>query len=242
MTEKKTVKLYGGQVKVDFYPNSHQYKIDGQRVPSVTSALSCIAKPGLVYWSANVACQYLINILNNNSSITPQDIEIAHKQHLAKKEEAATSGTMVHEWAEGYIKGAKPTFPEDQEVMNGVSAFLQWVDQHNVKFISSERFVYSLSRNYVGQMDAEAEIDGKLCVIDFKTSKGIYKEMLYQTAAYQKAAEEEGSRYTGGRWIVRFDKETGEFEAKQFDDLESDYNAFLAALTLKKREEELKEL
>lgn len=241
MTKKKTVYLYNKQIKIDFYPDSHQYKKDGQRIPSVTTALSCIAKPGLVYWSANVTCEYLANILNTGAPITAQDIETARKQHLAKKEEAATSGTLVHKWAEDYIKGAQPDLPEDPEVMNGVSAFLRWVDEHNVKFISSERFVYSLIHNYVGQMDAEAEIDGKVCVIDFKTSKGIYKEMLYQTAAYQKAAEEEGSKYTGDRWIVRFDKETGEFEAEQFDDLEEDYKAFLSALTLKRREQALKD-
>ena len=141
---------------------------------------------------------------------------------------------MVHEWAENFVKGNKPEVPTDEKVLNGVSAFLDWAKKNEVRFVSSERVVYSKKHNFIGMMDAEAEIDGKLCVVDFKTSSGLYPEHSVQTAAYQLAAEEEGSQYSGERWVARFDKETGEFEAKQCHNYENDNEVFLSLLKVKK--------
>ena len=90
-------------------------------------------------------------------------------------------------------------------------------------------------------MDAEAIIDGKKCVIDFKTSKGVYNEMVYQVSAYQSAVEEEtGEKYTGNKWIVQFNKENGEFHAYSYKEQEKDFKAFLACMELVNRDKELK--
>jgi hypothetical protein len=234
-TEIIAKELYGGEVKINFYPNSHRYKLEGSKtyLVGVTTALGMIAKPQLIGWAARMATEYIQEAHEDGRSMTEELFEAAKNAHRRKKEEAGASGSLVHEWAENYIKTGADELPEDGNVLNGVLAFLKWVKAHKVKFTSSERIVYSRKHGYVGTLDAEAEIDGKLCVIDFKTSSGIYPEMHLQTAAYQKAAEEEGSEYTGHRWIVRFDKTTGEFEAVQAKEIRGAFKAFKAALALK---------
>lgn len=179
-----------------------------------------------------MTADYIKERIEAGSVIDLDTVELSRKAHQNIKEEAATSGKLVHQWAENFIKGVKQDLPNDDQAKNGIMAFLDWVEQHKVKFVSSERLVYSRQYNFCGHMDAEALIDGKLCVIDFKTSKGIYPEMLLQTAAYQMAAQEEGSVYDETRYIARFDKETGLFEVKEARNVENDYKAFLAALNL----------
>ena len=89
-------------------------------------------------------------------------------------------------------------------------------------------------------MDAEAIIKKKLCVIDFKTSSGIYPEMRFQVAAYQAAAEEEsGKEYLGNKYLVRFDKKTGDFDPHEFAEQDRDFKAFLNCLDLRRRLKEL---
>lgn len=263
--QTREVSLYKGKLNIIFHysdvnPKIHHYTINGEKITSVTAALGMIGKPQLLYWAVNLACDHIKGALDRGEQITYPMIEAARGMHQTESAEAAEIGTLVHAWAQSFINGENPQLPDqdtDPLVMNGVSAFIDWVDKHKVKFKSTERIVYSKKYNYVGTMDAEAVIDGKLSVLEFKTSKRpycpqckkseqascrhnvVYPEWRYQAAAYQRAAQEEGSKYNGHRYIIRFDKEDGHFEATRAQDIMQDYYAFLAALTLKKRQAEL---
>ena len=96
--------------------------------------------------------------------------------------------------------------PEIKQVQVGVNAFLDWEKEYKVKFISSERIVYSKKYDFIGRMDIEAKIDKDLCLIDLKSSNGLYNAVNLQTAAYVKADEEESGREYKGRWAVRLAK------------------------------------
>jgi hypothetical protein len=90
-----------------------------------------------------------------------------------------------------------------------VNSFLAWVDEHKVKWLSTERVVYSLKYDYLGQMDFEAIIDGDHCMGDFKSSNGLYNAVRMQTAAYAMAdTEERGKKFKGytGRYALRLSK------------------------------------
>ena len=263
--QTKEVSLYKGKLNIAFHwsdvnPKIHHYTLNDKKLISVTGALGMIGKPQLLYWAVNLACDHLKEALDNGQPITYAMIEAAREMHGVKSAEAAEIGTRVHAWAQSFINGENPQLPDpdtDPLVMNGISAFMDWVDKHKVKFKSTERIVYSKKYGYVGTMDAEAIIDGKLSVLEFKTSKRpkcphckkdeqvscrhnvVYPEWRYQSAAYQRAAQEEGSKYNGHRYIIRFDKEDGHFEATRVQDIMQDYYAFLGALTLKKRQDEL---
>ena len=52
-------KMYGGNVELVFNPLKHQYTVDDEVVVSVTTALGVLSKPALIYWSANMAAEYV---------------------------------------------------------------------------------------------------------------------------------------------------------------------------------------
>lgn len=243
----KVFKLYKNSVEIEFYETKHWYKHRGERktIISVTGAVGMVDKSTpLIIWAIKLTNAFLKEALLTAKPITSDIIDEACKQHQIRKEEAASKGSEVHKWAEQYILGKNPEFPTDEKVLNGVTAFLSWVKDHNVKFKESERMIYSKKHDYVGTLDAIAVIGGKTSLIDFKTSNGVYNTMHYQVAGYQLAYEEEtGKKLTGPRYIIRFDKDTGDFHVHNLDEDSGAYKkdglAFLAALTLKKREKEL---
>ena len=256
MTDRELHYLYNKEICIAFYPNSHRYKREGQAnyLMGVTSITGQLDKPGLIYWAVGLARDYLLDRLDQGLPIDRESIAYASMQHKQAKEKAATLGSAVHLWIEQWTKGENPAIPQypfdeftEEEVgkiVSGIMAFLKWVQEHNVKIIHAEKMVYSKKHGFVGTLDAIAEVDGKKCVIDYKTSKGIYTEMRYQTVAYKKAYEEEmGSSIIGGRWIIRLDKETGDFQAVflPVSDDDPDYKAFLGLLEIKKRGKQLAE-
>lgn len=245
------MKLYKGEIDLQFDEEFHKFTVNGKPVKSVTYFLNVIDKSSaLIYWAVNLMKDYLIinleKLLEDNvGDETLKLIEAASQQHRIKKETAGNIGTEVHRWIEVFIKDTegvgKHPLPKDPKVYNGVSAFLKWVDEHKVKFISSEKQIYSKKYHYAGIMDAEAKIGGKTCVIDFKTSSGIYPAHRFQAAAYQAAMEEmTGREYTGDKWIIKLGKKDGEFEAHQFGNQKEDFKAFLAAKELTERLDNLK--
>ena len=252
MPKPTTQNLYGGSVVAELTTRMwgdkeiQKYKVtdSGSEVADlirVTEALGVINKPALIPWAAKMTTRYLADYMGQ--PITSELLDEARKNFRNIRDEAADLGTAVHNWIESYIKKGVKDLPDDERILNGITAFLRWTKENDVQFISSERMVYSREHHYIGTMDAEAIVNGNRCVMDWKTSKGIWNEMRYQVAAYQIAAIEEGSEYAGPRWIIRFDKGTSEFEAHELplEDLSFDMEAFLAALTLKRRELKLKQ-
>lgn len=247
----QTAELYNGKIIIDFYESSHKYEIRGtkKRLLSVTAATGIIDKSRpLIIWATRLAEDYLCEYLKNGKEITEETIGEACKLHQVKKQEAATIGSSVHEWAEQYIKSSvkgrkELEMPKDEKVLNGVIAFLKWVEEHKIKFLDSEKLVYSKKHDYVGLMDCKFTMGSEKHKIvhcgDFKTSKALYNEYRYQVAAYQEADAEESGEVYGTKWLMRFDKETGEFEAKEYGEHDKDFKVFLACLAIKKREKEL---
>ncbi len=218
-----------------FDDENHLYKYDGVPVPGVTTILKVVAKgPYLEAWIKNQVRDYWLDSVTSGRT----DYAQIHKSSLVagnkKMKAAGNIGTNVHEYAECHLKGLPLPELLTDEAKRCVGAFHEWFDKHHVKLIASERMVFSKDHYFAGTCDLIAEIDGELAVGDFKTSSGIYNEARFQTAAYQQALEEElGIKYPS-RWIIRFDKKTGAFEAKQFKNFDVDFNGFEAALRLHK--------
>lgn len=242
-TEFEISKHYNGEVEIKFYPNSHRYQIVGRKdfLIGTTTATGMLDKSRpLMIWAGRLIRQFLIDSLKSGTQITEDLIDLAIAEPNKKKEEAASIGSLVHEWAEAYIKGDNPDVPTDENVKNGVLGFLRWVKENDVKFIFSEKRVYSRKYDYVGTMDTAFTMgkeDHKIIHPgDFKTSSGVYLDHAFQLAGYQEAETEEFGTKFGSKFVIKFDKETGEFKEKEFEVSEQadHFQGFLACLALKK--------
>ena len=240
-TQNIETALYKGKVKIKFFPESHQYwvSIRGEKAVRKTGTTTYLGikdkSVALVSWATELARDFLIEKLGVGD-ITEQIIRDACSLHNVRKEEAANIGTIIHDWCEKYIKHKLkdpaykefPEIPENESAVIGVNAFLDWEKKHKVKFISSERVVYSLKHDFIGTMDIEAIIDGKLCLVDLKSSNGLYNTVRAQTASYAMADMEEnpGKKYKG-RWAIRLAKETEkEYKARMEKKGKTDYPSY----------------
>lgn len=105
---------------------------------------------------------------------------------------AATRGTRIHSYCEDYLRGnifEADIF--DQEMFNSIKPLLDRVD--NIHCLEDQ--LYSDHLQVAGTVDCVAEFDGKLSVVDFKTSSRIKTRdsihgYFMQTAAYAVAFEE----------------------------------------------------
>lgn len=103
--------------------------------------------------------------------------------------EAAESGTKVHEACEQLIKGFGVISEglSDKEA-KCVQGFVKWCEKANPVFIATEHKVYCDEKNgYAGTVDIIAEVGGVPYIIDIKTSNSIYPSHEVQVAAYAYA-------------------------------------------------------
>ncbi len=249
----ETYKIYGGEVTLKYNDGAHRYYVtdpsvglDNAWVPGCTSITGVINKPALLGWAVKMGAEYLAE--NWKPGVSYDEVQIndmikemkgAHRQ---KRDKAADIGTMIHEWIEKYIKAEmgvegfeRPDNPENEKMQSAIVAFLDWRAKHKVIFTHSETKVYSRMAQVAGTIDAVGMIDGASSLIDFKTSNGIWPEMALQVAFYQQAFTEMTGKPLEKRWIIRFGKEDGEFEAVEFLNHVEDAKAFAGANDLYKR-------
>jgi hypothetical protein len=215
----KVLSLYGGDVHLEFDDKAHAYfwREKGLPVAGVTSILSVLNKPALVQWAANCAAEYIANAYvaarENGGELEPtaflslcQEAKTAHRKLSS---EATDIGSAVHAFAEKVLIDRRASLPSDEKAAKGCAAFLDWFHAHKVEPIHVERMVFSRRWYYAGTVDMFGRLDDELCVLDFKSSSGLYLEMILQLAAYSVALEEETGERIDIGWIVRLDKRTG---------------------------------
>lgn len=260
-----TTELYGGRLKINHNPESkvQRYKVvlDGEDVkwPSVSTVVGIKDKSmPMISWATDLYRDFLIDKLSGG--ITLEHIVEGASLHKVRKEEAADVGTQIHGWVEAHVKsilgtGDHPEMPNNPAIEIGVNAWLDFEEQHKVKYHSTERIVASIQHGFQGRMDYEVTIDNKRAILDLKSSNGLYNGVRMQDAAYAKADEEEqGKKIYKAHWAVRVAKETEEeyikrmekkgkivyppykvFEAINLTDhgsIDDDFEGFLGALKL----------
>jgi CRISPR/Cas system-associated exonuclease Cas4 (RecB family) len=156
-----------------------------------------------------------------------QEAKSAHRKF---SKSATDIGKEVHAFAERALVEQRVTMPQDPQARLGAEAFLGWLHSTEIKPISIERMLFSKAHFYAGTCDFYGHINGELCVMDLKTSSGLYREMPIQLAAYAVALEEETGEHIDHSWIVRLDKKTGKCEPHYIPLRQSLKNAWLAVL------------
>ena len=236
-----TIIKYPDKSEVDlvFDEKDHKYKVGEDIIPSVTKIIDNIVPVYLTKWAANEGAAWFKRNAQRGWNLNDEeDVEKIVKgianAHIVISKTALDIGKVVHgdieeviEWRLGELN-EMPEMPEDEAAVNSIQAFGKWVRENDVEWVATEERIYSKKYKYAGTVDAVAMIDDKFSVIDFKTSKQIYKSYKLQVYAYKQAIEEMYGREVESCWILRFDKTTGKFQAKEIKD---DYlPAFLKGL------------
>jgi hypothetical protein len=216
--------LYKGKIKGKFLgsteekPNRHMYYIEGKRKTGMTTYLGIKDKSeALKSYVREQTVKNLLPKLKAGGMITEKDLVTALYSDEANTSKAADLGHRIHEWIENYInhkinpkKCPMPEMPDDPSVAIGAASFMEWESEHKVKFIWSEKIVYSLKHDFIGKADFAAKVDGLICLCDIKTGNGMYNSVRAQTAGYVMADMEESKTKYDGRWAIRIAKETKE--------------------------------
>lgn len=228
-----------------FDKKNHIHELDGKPLMGVTSVLKIIAKPALIQWAANMAVDYIkehvphdgrdegLNQITYRIEDFNALLEEARTAHRKKKEGAGDWGTIVHEAIEDWIKnGTVPILEESQQ--KAFDNFVAWSKENNVKFLESEKHLYSEEMWVGGICDLLIEMNGKKYVADIKTSSAIYNEHFYQMAAYGLMLREMGLHDDIDGFLVINLKKNGEIDTKIAYDMALNEEAFKHALGLYK--------
>lgn len=230
--------LYNGTVRLDFDPVKHRYKINGEYANGVTTALSVIAKPQLIWWAAGEAANHFKANLVPGQALDELQIqslcEEARKAHNKKRDKAADAGTYVHNWIEDFVNGENPAMPINADLKRVINDFLEWWEKSDIEVISSEQVFCSPTRMLAGTADLVCKVDGKLTIMDWKTGSGIYPEMFMQMAAYALMWEEEHPDQPIERLHVVNASLKNMFQDQYREDIQLFKDAYLEALALYK--------
>ena len=123
---------------------------DGIDLPSITTVLSILSRDSIAKWRKRVG--------------EAEANKISYR--------ASTRGTSVHEIIEKYINNDENF--KDGYTPDIISSFLDLkpiLDGRIGKVFAQEAPLYSTHLGVAGRVDCVAEFDGKLSIIDFKTSR-----------------------------------------------------------------------
>ena len=228
--------LYNEEVALTFDPVKHIYRANGEIVEGATSILKCVAKPALVPWAANMAAEYVSKNLKPGIALDElQIIELcsgAKSAHRVKSGSSASLGQLAHTWFEDYFEGRQPPVPFNKDLKNMVDSFLQFVKEHEIKPLETERRLFSRKLNYAGSTDLICLFNGELTIADYKTSRsGIYPEHLIQLGAYDLCYHEEvGDKPT--RHLIINCNAKGELKITLSKEVDRNRQAFISVLHL----------
>lgn len=249
----------------EFDEKKHVYTLNGKKMYGITNVLSVISKPALIQWAADEACKHVVNGIG--ACIGPLGIfegepfdnllKEARLAHRKKKEDAAEAGTDTHSLVENWVNwcikehGGLPVINLDIDGPDcgSIKHFCNWAAENKIRFLESEKRLYSEEMWVAGTCDLIFEKDGKTYIGDIKTYKKLWdRTPMLQCAGYGLMWEEmrhssfiaADADMSYAEWMERgkidgycvIRIKDGEFEVKWSYAVEDDRKGFLAALTL----------
>ena len=173
-----------------FDNENHVHSLDGRALTGTSSVGNVLAKPALIQWAANMACDYIdknfptLDELMKNPNALKELLAEAKYAHKKKKEKAAGEGTDMHAQLENWVKW-KMGKCELEDYDPKIEPFINWANENVKEFIASEAHCFEQNLFVGGITDCVAELtDGSIAIIDFKSSKEAYKTHAIQGAGY----------------------------------------------------------
>jgi hypothetical protein len=190
------------------------YRIDGKRVPGTTTPIGRFKDSGALLWWA----------FEQGKAAERGEISSLYD----KRDESADAGTDY-----------------DIEIYNmalqGYENYLNWAENNRIVIMVQEIPLVSEKYRFGGCPDAIGhDSQNRLCLLDWKTSNGVYPDYLIQLAAYGQLWDENNpdNPITGGFHLCRFSKEHADFAHHywaELDDAWEQFKLFLKAYQLDKR-------
>lgn len=197
---------------------------EGKRVPGTTTILGVLNKPALVSWANRLGLEGI--------------------DSAKYVDTAARIGILAHYLVQCDLTGQEPDLSEYgkmeiDQAENSLISYYEWKKSKNITAIETELPLVSEEYGYGGTIDCYASIDDVLWLLDFKTGKAIYPEMLIQLAAYRQLLIENGFSVERAK-ILRIGRSEDEgFEEKTVTDFTSRWELFKHCLSIYKLQKEI---
>lgn len=199
---KEVDRLYSNpdfQLQMDMNGKCRHNEMNDYYVPRVTVLLDTIKEDYLLQWANNLGWKHL--------------------SYTKTLQEYADLGTEVHEDIERYLKTGQTGMSA------GFMSFQEWWTKfttlNTVTDIESE--VSMVCPYFSGTTDLFCKVNGRNCLVDFKTSKHINYKYIAQLAAYSYMMDTVLGRKIDYFIIFQVDKyEPGVYQAYMYD-LNNDY-------------------
>ena len=194
-----------------------KYTIRGIEVPGVTTVLSVLAKDGLNEWYGRLGI----------------------KEAVRQRDAAAEFGSKVHDLIEAFYTDKPYDEPTEERVKAAFESFKIWAKSNVKRFFAFEKAIFHDELMYAGTLDIVAELpNGKIIIIDIKTSKAVREEYFLQVCAYKNATRIEENCIDldsiTGAIIVHLDHKTLTWSATNVNLTEKLFETWKACVTLYK--------
>ena len=195
---------------------------------------------GVYYPSVTTILQYM----PKNKFFETWMKDVGHNADLIMRK-AGKEGTQVHEAAEALVKGEEVTWMDDygrakysQVVWEMILKFYEFWSTYKPELISTEDFVWSDEHKYAGTADLVVKLDGKIWLLDLKTSNSLHKSYDLQLASYAVALKESKGieiERTGIIWLKSYTRSASKkkgvyqgkgWQIKNIDKIEENFELF----------------
>lgn len=216
-----------------FNAKDHIHTYLDKPLMGTSTVVGIIAKP-LTWWASGLACEKFgwingkkrvdgkyttIDLKTRLEVVLPRLNEIkdmsgeqflslcdeAYSAHSKKLDSSAKEGTDLHAELERFVKNhmnnRMATYDEK------IQPFIDWTLANVKKFLWSELYCYSNTLWVGGISDCGVELNnGKVGIIDFKSSKESYESQFIQCALYDLEISENGGFTENGYPVFKLEK------------------------------------
>lgn len=171
----------------------HRYTYQGVTYPGVTSIVGVIdkSKP-LMVWASRLTAEAALEQLDTLPDMVRKNgragvVRLLTDQSAWRRDEAASIGTAIHEFAERVANGDDlGEVPESIRVR--VHHYVDWFAASGWRRRITEALVVNPTLGYGGTLDLLAfDEQGRTVLADVKSGKSIYPETTLQLLAYGEA-------------------------------------------------------
>jgi hypothetical protein len=208
------------------------YRRNEEYYPSVSSILN--------YFPKNQFFHSWLKDVGHNSDI------------IASK--AASEGTQVHNAVESFINGDEIKWLDEYgtaiyslDVWKMILKFADFWNKHKPELIAAEYHLFSDQHKYAGTADLIVKLNGKMWLLDVKTSNSLHTAYDLQLSSYAKAWNETHDTLieeTGILWLKASTRSEGKGDAiqgkgwqlKPISDIDRNFEMFLKIYDIYKLE------